>query len=93
MMSSSTKKRLRHMALTQAMMLDLMAEDLGMDSDSDTDDGEPPIQHRKRKRRFVNDIFNEKGPLYVRRAYRMQSSSFWELHKLLKVEIASSPNA
>ena len=40
--------------------------------------------HRQRTRRSVNDIFNEQGPIYVRRAYRMHSSSFWNLNKKLK---------
>ena len=35
--------------------------------------------HRERKRRYVNDIFNELGPHYVRRAYRMEPASFWKL--------------
>jgi hypothetical protein len=40
--------------------------------------------HRKRKRKYVNDIFNELGPYYVRRAYRMESTSFWKLCTLLR---------
>jgi hypothetical protein len=39
---------------------------------------------RTRKRKYVNDIFNELGPYYVRRAYRMEPSSFWKLCRLLK---------
>jgi hypothetical protein len=41
-------------------------------------------RHRDRKRRYVNDIFNELGPYYVRRAYRMEPASFWNLCRLLK---------
>jgi hypothetical protein len=33
--------------------------------------------HRTRNRKYVNDIFNEMGPHYVRGAYRMEPSSFW----------------
>jgi hypothetical protein len=40
--------------------------------------------HRKRKRKYVNDIFSELGPHYVRRAYRMEPSSFWKLCRLLR---------
>jgi hypothetical protein len=40
--------------------------------------------HRLRKRKYVNDIFNELGPYYVRRAYRMEPSSFWKLCRLLR---------
>jgi DDE superfamily endonuclease len=39
--------------------------------------------HRNRKRKYVNDIFNELGPYYVRRAYRMEPASFWKLCRLL----------
>jgi hypothetical protein len=40
--------------------------------------------HRKRKRKYVNDIFHELGPYYVRRAYRMEAASFWKLCQLLR---------
>jgi hypothetical protein len=40
--------------------------------------------HRKQKRKFVNDIFNKLGPYYIRRAYRMEPSSFWKLCQLLR---------
>jgi DDE superfamily endonuclease len=40
--------------------------------------------HRKRKRKYVNDIFNELGPYYVRRAYRMEPTSFWKLCTMLR---------
>jgi DDE superfamily endonuclease len=40
--------------------------------------------HRTRTRKYVNDIFNEMGPHYVRRAYRMEPSSFWKLCRLLR---------
>jgi DDE superfamily endonuclease len=40
--------------------------------------------HRGRKRKYVNDIFNELGPYYVRRAYRMEAASFWKLCQLLR---------
>ncbi|CAB9524784.1 unknown protein [Seminavis robusta] len=44
--------------------------------------GGKPHCHRKRK--FVNDIFNELGPHYVRRAYRMEPAFFWKLVRWLK---------
>jgi hypothetical protein len=40
--------------------------------------------HRKRKRKYVNDIFSELGDHYVRRAYRMDVNSFWKLCRILK---------
>jgi hypothetical protein len=44
-------------------------------------------KHRKRKRKYVNDIFNELGPYYVRRAYHMEPASFWKLCQLLRCHI------
>ena len=40
--------------------------------------------HRKRERKSVNKIFYEHGPGYTRRAYRMNSRSFWKLEKMLR---------
>ena len=40
--------------------------------------------HRTRTRKYVNDIFNELGPYYVRRAYRMEPNSFWKLCRILR---------
>ena len=36
-----------------------------------------------RTRRDVSSIFQELGPYYTRRAFRMNSATFWELHKVL----------
>lgn len=36
-----------------------------------------------RRRRSVYDLFDELGPTYTRRAYRMERNSFFELHRLL----------
>ena len=36
-----------------------------------------------RTRRMVSDIFNELGPYYQKRAYRMDIDSFWMLHAML----------
>jgi hypothetical protein len=38
----------------------------------------------RRERRSISSIFRELGPLYTRRAYRMDGVSFWELHKKLR---------
>ena len=59
------------------------------DGDGDGDDSnrtgrqERP-SHYKRTRKRVVDIFEELGPHYVRRAYRMNEQSFWNLLRLLK---------
>ena len=48
-------------------------------------------KHRQRKRKYVNDIFNDLGPYYVRRAYRMEPSSFWKLVRLLQPLLKTKP--
>ena len=40
-------------------------------------------EHRHRRRNYVHDIFDQHGPYYVRRAYRMNAKSFWKLHVML----------
>jgi hypothetical protein len=37
-----------------------------------------------RKRRDVGSLFRELGPIYSRRAYRMDIESFWSLHRMLR---------
>ena len=57
--------------------------------DSSDDDEEPRVSHYNRKRRPVREIFAELGPHYVRRAYRMDESSFWGLLWLTKKYLGS----
>jgi hypothetical protein len=39
---------------------------------------------RPRKRRTVMSVFEEIGPIGVKRAYRMSPESFWKLHKMIR---------
>jgi hypothetical protein len=39
---------------------------------------------RRPKRSLITDIFEEYGPIYFRRAYRMEEKSFWRLLHLLE---------
>lgn len=51
------------------------------------EDGSEPrlgFQHRVRESKFVNRMFNEHGPGYTRRAYRMKADAFWKLEKMLR---------
>jgi hypothetical protein len=48
--------------------------------------------HWTRNRKYVNDIFNEMGPHYVRRAYQMEPSSFWKLCRLLRPLLLKKSN-
>jgi len=63
-----------------------VSDDAGLGDDNDDNKHQKKEQkpHRTRTRRFVNSIFYELGPYYVRRAYRMDAASFWELHRILK---------
>jgi hypothetical protein len=49
----------------------------------------PRDKPRDRTRRTVASIFEEQGPYYVRRAYRMTEQPFWKLHDLLKPHMGS----
>ena len=40
-----------------------------------------------RTRRSVREIFREMGPCHLRRAYRMDEESFWDLHRLTCKEL------
>jgi hypothetical protein len=68
-----------------------------LDSDDESSDGEGAQSRtrgirdkaRNRVRRDVSSIFREQGPYYVRRAYRMTESSFWELHRILQPYMSS----
>ena len=53
----------------------------------------PRIDARKRKRRLVHSIFEELGPYYVKRAYRMDEASFWKLHRMLASLMSPKKNA
>jgi hypothetical protein len=62
----------------------------GLVDDDDSSDDEAPKRRRghrdkarTRIRRSVSSIFREHGPYYVRRAYRMTESAFWDLHTKL----------
>lgn len=41
------------------------------------------MKHRTRKRKTVRELFQELGPNYTRRAYRMEERAFWKLLLLL----------
>jgi hypothetical protein len=80
-----TNKRLkRFMSISQALLLEELPDVFGMNGGVEERKG---YMARERKRRSINDIFQEQGPYYVRRAYRMTAASFWTLHKMLKADI------
>jgi hypothetical protein len=61
-----------------ALVVSLIPESLGLQEKREG------RQHRVRTRKFVDEIFEELGPYYVRRAYRMEGASFWKLCRLLR---------
>jgi hypothetical protein len=78
-----SKKLKRFVSLSQALLIEELPEDFGVEDESKR----TGYSVRPRTRKTMNDIFQKQGPLYVRRAYRMTVASFWSLHKLLKSEI------
>ena len=72
---------------TAVLLLSVLAaalpEELGLDDDEGSRKRKQ-AQHRNRTRKFVNAIFDELGPCYVKRSYRMDAKEFWTLHRMLK---------
>ena len=75
------------MATITSALLEAYSEELEGDDETDPDEAWHPKKLRKthngRERRYINSIFKELGPHYVRRAYRMESPSFWKLLAIL----------
>ena len=75
------------MATITSALLEGYSEELEGDDETDPDEAWHPKKLRKthngRERRYINSIFKELGPHYVRRAYRMESPSFWKLLAIL----------
>jgi hypothetical protein len=61
-----------------ALVITLAPESLGL---QEKRKAHPPFA---RERKYVNDIFQELGPYYVRRAYLLEGASFWKLCCLLR---------
>ena len=82
--SRSSKSR-EFMTLAATLLAGFPAGDFGVEEDDDSDD-DPRLgtKARVRKRQYVTKIFNEHGPIYTRRAYRMDASAFWKLEALLR---------
>ena len=77
------------MNLCKYALATLSATVLDGDGDEEEKDSElwPPKKKRKthndRQRRYINSIFKELTPPFVRRAYRMDAPSFWKLKYML----------
>jgi hypothetical protein len=52
---------------------------------------QPRARTIQRRRRSVMSIFAELGPRYVSRAYRMDESAFWTLHRMLAPSLVRPP--
>ena len=55
----------------------------GITGASDSPRNQPATPTIKRVRRSASSIFNELGPGYMSRAYRMDEQAFWSLHRKL----------
>ena len=78
---SSVKKKSTFAILASTLVLATIPETITIP----TAPVHPPTSttYIQRKRRPVHTIFEELGPYYVRRAYRMNQEDFWRLHRLL----------
>ena len=78
----------RLLALAVASLVSTVPEELGLDnvvpSLGKRKAVTPPSTHKRQQRKFVHEIHKELGLYYVRRAYRMKSSWFWDLHSILQ---------
>ena len=77
-------KTMKFLALATSMLIG--AGEMDGDDDDNNTEADPRLgtRVRRRKRQFVSRIFNEHGPLYTRRAYRMNADAFWKLEKILR---------
>ena len=62
------------------VVLDAAAVDGSANSNNPFGNHAGGAEHRDRTRNQVHRIFHQYGPLYARRAYRMNIQSFWRLH-------------
>jgi len=77
--------RARLLTMTAAIVMATFPEELGFLRPSNAIlHNVRGYRHRKRARKFVKDIFQELGPYYVRRVYRMPEEDFWTLLSILQ---------
>ena len=69
--------------LVVAVLSEAAGEEFGLEEE-EKEERDKICCHIKRIRKEINDIFAELGPHHTRRAYRMDSRSFWCLHRMLK---------
>ena len=88
-MNKSNKKRVSLSVVLLSIVYPLIAvayyvENVMFDSSEAISSNRFGIKNIERTRRSVVSIFAEYGAYYTRRAYRMDSDTFWHLHKLLQ---------
>jgi DDE superfamily endonuclease len=74
-------ERARLVIVVISCLLVVFPLDYGLSNHSEPKRNATP--HIKRKRRSVTSIMDELGTTYVRRAYRMDKSAFWDLQRLI----------
>ena len=90
--SGVTADKAKLLSITLAALLSTVPEELGY-HDARTKRAPSFVDHICRKRRSVDSVMDELGPIYVRRAYRMDRSSFWKLCHVLKPELGENKRA
>lgn len=76
--------------ITAALLAAVTPEEIGLEPDNNKRKHDQK-SHNKRKRRLASSIFEEAGPCYVRRAYRMHEPSFWKLLKMPQPHMTTTP--
>ena len=89
-LSGVTADKGKLLSITAAALFSAVPEEFGHGEEGE--DGptkRPPsyVDHIRRIRRSVQSIMEELGPACVGRACRMERSSFWKLHQILKPEL------
>ena len=79
-----TADKLRFVSVVAGVLLASFPETFYNDEDEQQRSPAKGFRHRTRERKFVGKMFNEHGPGYTRRAYRMKAISFWKLEKMLR---------
>jgi len=85
--SGVTADKGKLLSITLAALFATVPEEFGCHDNGQKKRAPSFVDHIKRARRCVHSIMAELGPSYVRRAYRMEPSSFWKLYQILRPEL------
>jgi DDE superfamily endonuclease len=87
----STKDSAWLLPIILSVLLSILPEEFGYDAEDVGNRLRSPCYPLSREHKRVHEIFNELGPSYTRRAYRMTAVSFWNLHRILLKYLRKPP--